>query len=69
MVIANAVLRMIVPETAIFPIVDIDFSSLMSWPRPPQRGHRCAGGRPAQFPNTDPGLAGETAFSGDCGSV
>jgi hypothetical protein len=69
MVIANAVLRMIATETAIFLIVDMDFSFLMSSPRPPQRGHHCAGGRPAQLPNTDPGLAGETAFSGDCGSV
>jgi hypothetical protein len=68
MVIANAVLRMIAAET--IPIVDMDFSFLIGWPRQPQRAPlRQRTARAAQFPNTDPGLAGETGVSDDCGSV
>jgi hypothetical protein len=70
MVIANAVLRMIAAETMIFPIVFMDFSFLIGWPRQSQRADTAAPeDAPAQFPNTDPGLAGETGVSGDCGSV
>ena len=58
-VIADAVLKMIAAETATFPIVDMDFSVLISSPR----------GLDQLFPNIDPGLAGETGFSGDCGRV
>ena len=72
MVIANAVLRMIAAETTIFPIVDMDFSfshwlvaSAATWDTAaPEEAPA-----PAQFPNTDPGLAGETGVSDDCGSV
>jgi hypothetical protein len=71
MVIANTVLRMIAAETTIFPIVDMDFPFSLVGRVSHNARHRCARGRPApaQFPNTDPGLAGETGVSVDCGSV
>ena len=71
MLIANAALKMIAAEITIFPIVDMDFSFLIGWRVSRNARQRCARGRPApvQFPNTDPGLAGETGVSGDCGSV
>lgn len=48
--IASAVLKMIALESAIFPIVDMGFSFLVSWLRD------------QLLPNIDPGLAGETDY-------
>jgi hypothetical protein len=56
---------MIAAETAIFPTVDIDLSFCISSPH--QRGENKGLYQP--FPKTDPGLAGDTGVSGDCGCV
>jgi hypothetical protein len=66
-------LRTIAAESAIFLIVNIVFSFVISpkWLRSTVTKIRGAldGRRFQPFPNTDPGLAGETGVSGDCGTV
>ena len=67
----SAVLKTIAAQTASLPMADMEFSFLTVDPvnkgaTPlPNRTARRAVHQP--FPNIDPGLAGETEFSGDCG--
>jgi hypothetical protein len=69
----KAVLRTIAAERAIFLIVNIVFSFVMSRGGCAQHDEKLETRSMAPvfqpFPNTDPGLAGETGVSGDCGIV